>query len=123
MCNHNLEGKYEPNEFEKDIYKNWEEKGYFKPSGNKEKGSYCIMMPPPNVTGKLHMGHALDGTLQDILISYKRMQGYNTLWLPGTDHAAISTEVKIVEKLREEGIDKHDLGREKFLEKAWEWTE
>ena len=119
---HNLEGRYEPNEFEENIYKNWEEKGYFKPSGNKEKGNYCIMMPPPNVTGKLHMGHALDGTLQDILIRYKRMQGYNTLWLPGTDHAAISTEVKIVEKLREEGIDKHDLGREKFLEKAWEWT-
>ena len=123
MCKHNLEGKYEPNEFEKEIYTNWEEKGYFKPSGNTEKGSYCIMMPPPNVTGKLHMGHALDGTLQDILIRYKRMQGYNTLWLPGTDHAAISTEVKIVEKLRKEGIDKHDLGREKFLEKAWEWTE
>ena len=123
MCNHNLEGKYEPNEFEKKIYTNWEEKGYFKPSGNKEKGNYCIMMPPPNVTGKLHMGHALDGTLQDILIRYKRMQGYNTLWVPGTDHAAISTEVKIVEKLRTEGIDKHDLGREKFLEEAWKWTE
>ena len=123
MCNHNLEGKYEPKTFEQEIYTNWEEKGYFKPSGNKEKGNYCIMMPPPNVTGKLHMGHALDGTLQDILIRYKRMQGYNTLWLPGTDHAAISTEVKIVEKLREEGIDKHDLGREEFLKKAWEWTE
>ena len=81
------------------------------------------MMPPPNVTGKLHMGHALDGTLQDILIRYKRMQGFNTLWLPGTDHAAISTEVKIIEKLKEEGIDKHDLGREKFLERAWQWTE
>lgn len=121
-CNHNLEGKYEPHEFEDEIYKNWEEKGYFKPSGDKTKGSYCIMMPPPNVTGKLHMGHALDGTLQDILIRYKRMQGFNTLWLPGTDHAAISTEVKIIEKLKEEGIDKHDLGREKFLERAWDWT-
>ena len=121
-CNHNLEGKYEPHEFEDKIYKNWEEKGYFKPSGDKTKGSYCIMMPPPNVTGKLHMGHALDGTLQDILIRYKRMQGFNTLWLPGTDHAAISTEVKIIEKLKEEGIDKHDLGREKFLERAWDWT-
>ena len=121
-CNHNLEGKYEPYEFEDEIYKNWEEKGYFKPSGDKTKGSYCIMMPPPNVTGKLHMGHALDGTLQDILIRYKRMQGFNTLWLPGTDHAAISTEVKIIEKLKEEGIDKHDLGREKFLERAWDWT-
>ena len=123
MCNHNLEGKYKPNEFEEKIYKNWEEKGYFKPSGNKEKGNYCIMMPPPNVTGKLHMGHALDGTLQDILIRYKRMQGYNTLWVPGTDHSAISTEVKLVEKLKEEGIEKHDLGREKFLERAWQWTE
>ena len=122
MCNHNLEGKYKPNEFEEKIYKNWEEKGYFKPSGNKEKGNYCIMMPPPNVTGKLHMGHALDGTLQDILIRYKRMQGYNTLWVPGTDHSAISTEVKLVEKLKEEGIEKHDLGREKFLERAWKWT-
>ena len=120
---HNLDGKYEPNDFEEELYNNWEQKGYFKPSGNKEKESYCIMMPPPNVTGKLHMGHALDGTLQDILIRYKRMQGYNTLWVPGTDHAAISTEVKIVEKLREEGIDKHDLGREEFLKKAWEWTE
>ena len=122
-CNHNLDGKYEPHEFEDEIYKNWEEKGYFKPSGDKTKESYCIMMPPPNVTGKLHMGHALDGTLQDILIRYKRMQGFNTLWLPGTDHAAISTEVKIIEKLKEEGIDKHDLGREKFLERAWQWTE
>ena len=121
-CNHNLEGKYEPHEFEDEIYKNWEAKGYFKPSGDKTKESYCIMMPPPNVTGKLHMGHALDGTLQDILIRYKRMQGFNTLWLPGTDHAAISTEVKIIEKLKEEGIDKHDLGREKFLERAWDWT-
>ena len=121
-CNHNLEGKYEPHEFEDEIYKNWEEKGYFKPSGDKTKESYCIMMPPPNVTGKLHMGHALDGTLQDILIRYKRMQGFNTLWLPGTDHSAISTEVKIIEKLKEEGIDKHDLGREKFIERAWDWT-
>ncbi len=123
MCHHKLEGKYEPNEFEKDIYENWEKHDYFKPSGDKTKQSYCIMMPPPNVTGKLHMGHALDGTLQDILIRYKRMQRYNTLWVPGTDHAAISTEVKIVEKLKKEGIDKHDIGREKFLEEAWKWTE
>ena len=122
-CNHNLEGKYEPKSFEEEIYKNWEDKRYFKPNMDKTKESYCIMMPPPNVTGKLHMGHALDGTLQDILIRYKRMQGYNTLWLPGTDHSAISTEVKIIEKLKEEGIDKQDLGREKFLERAWQWTE
>ncbi len=122
-CKHELEGKYEPKSFEEEIYENWEKNGYFKPSGDKSKESYCIMMPPPNVTGKLHMGHALDGTLQDILIRYKRMQGFNTLWLPGTDHAAISTEVKIIEKLKEEGINKTDLGREKFLERAWEWTE
>lgn len=122
-CKHELEGKYEPKSFEEEIYENWEKNGYFKPSGDKTSKSYCIMMPPPNVTGKLHMGHALDGTLQDILIRYKRMQGFNTLWLPGTDHAAISTEVKIIEKLKEEGINKTDLGREKFLERAWEWTE
>ncbi len=122
-CKHELEGSYSPKDFEDKIYKNWEDKQYFKPSMDKTKESYCVMMPPPNVTGKLHMGHALDGTLQDILIRYKRMQGYNTLWLPGTDHAAISTEVKIVEKLAKEGIDKHDLGREKFLEEAWKWTE
>ncbi len=121
-CNHNLEGAYAPNEFEEKLYENWEEKDYFKPNMKKGTPSYCIMMPPPNVTGKLHMGHALDGTLQDILIRYKRMQGYNTLWLPGTDHSAISTEVKIVEKLKEEGINKQDLGREKFLERAWDWT-
>ena len=121
-CKHELEGKYEPKSFEEEIYENWEKNGYFKPSGDKSKEAYCIMMPPPNVTGKLHMGHALDGTLQDILIRYKRMQGFNTLWLPGTDHAAISTEVKIIEKLKEEGFNKTDLGREKFLERAWDWT-
>ena len=122
MCNHKLEGTYAPNEFEEELYKNWEEKEYFKPSMDKNQEPYCVMMPPPNVTGKLHMGHALDGTLQDILIRYKRMSGFNTLWLPGTDHAAIATEAKIVQKLKEEGIAKTDLGREKFLEKAWEWT-
>ncbi len=121
-CKHSLEGKYEPKNFEEEIYEKWEKSGYFKPNGDKTKESYCIMMPPPNVTGKLHMGHALDGTLQDILIRYKRMQGYNTLWLPGTDHSAISTEVKIVDNLKEQGVTKWDLGREKFLEKAWQWT-
>ena len=114
--------KYIPKEFETELYKEWEEKGYFKPNNDKNRESYCIVMPPPNVTGKLHMGHALDDTLQDILIRYKRMQGFNTLWIPGTDHAAISTEVKVVEKLKKEGIDKHDLGRDKFLEEAWKWT-
>ena len=118
---HELEGKFEPQSFEDGIYKNWEEKGYFKPSEDKTKKPYTIVIPPPNITGKLHMGHALDETLQDILIRYKRMQEYNALWLPGTDHAAIATEAKIVEKLKKEGITKEDLGREGFLEKAWEW--
>ena len=117
-----LDNKYNPKNFEEKIYEEWEKKGYFKPNNDETKENYCIMMPPPNVTGKLHMGHALDGTIQDILIRYKRMQGYNTLWVPGTDHSAISTEVKIVDKLKKEGIDKHDLGREKFLEEAWKWT-
>ena len=122
MRNHELNEKYNPKEFEEELYKTWEEKGYFKPSMDKTKESYSIMMPPPNVTGKLHMGHALDATIQDFLIRYKRMQGFNTLWLPGTDHAAISTEMKVVQKLREEGRKKSDLTREEFLEKAWEWT-
>ena len=117
-----LNSKYEPKEFETEIYEKWEKKGYFKPSNDKNKEPYCIMMPPPNVTGKLHMGHALDDTIQDILIRYKRMQGYDTLWLPGTDHAAISTEMKVVEKIKEEGKTKQDLGREKFLEETWNWT-
>ena len=117
-----MQDKYNPKDFEEKLYQEWEEKGYFKPSMDKSKESYCIMMPPPNVTGKLHMGHALDDTIQDILIRFKRMQGYNTLWLPGTDHAAISTEMKVVEKLRNEGKTKQELGREKFLEEAWEWT-
>ena len=101
-----LEEKYNPKDFEAKLYKEWEEKGYFKPSMNNTKESYCIMMPPPNVTGGIHMGHALDSTIQDILIRFKRMQGYNTLWLPGSDHAAISTEMKVVQKLKEEGKTK-----------------
>ncbi len=113
---------YNPKDFEQEIYKQWEEKGYFKPNMDKTKPAYCIMMPPPNVTGKLHMGHALDDTIQDILIRFKRMQGYNTLWLPGSDHASISTEMKVVEKLKKEGKTKYELGREKYLEEAWEWT-
>ena len=117
-----LENKYNPKDFEDELYEDWEKKGYFKPSMDKTKESFCIMMPPPNVTGKLHMGHALDGTIQDILIRFKRMQGYNTLWLPGSDHSAISTEMKVVEKLRKEGKTKQDLGREKFLDECWDWT-
>lgn len=121
MSKHELEGKFNPKDFEDEIYENWEKKGYFKPSNDKSKKPYTIVIPPPNITGKLHMGHALDETLQDILIRYKRMEGYNCLWLPGTDHAAIATEVKIVEKLKQQGIEKKNLTREQFLEKAWEW--
>ncbi len=122
MCEkHELEGAYQPKNFEEKLYKEWEEAGYFKPSEDTTKEPYTIVIPPPNITGKLHMGHALDETIQDILIRYKRMAGYNALWLPGTDHAAIATEAKIVEKLKEAGITKEDLGREGFLEKAWDW--
>ena len=122
MCNkHELEGKYEPRNFEEEIYKSWEEKGYFKPDEDRTKIPYTIVIPPPNITGKLHMGHALDNTIQDILIRYKRMQGFNALWVPGTDHAAIATEAKIVEKMKEAGITKEDIGREGFLERAWDW--
>ena len=119
---HKLNDKFNPKDFEDRIYEDWEEKGYFKPSEDRTKEPYCIMMPPPNVTGKLHMGHALDDTIQDVLIRYKRMQGFRTLWLPGSDHAAISTEMKVVQKLASEGKSKKDLGREKFLEEAWKWT-
>ena len=122
MKDKKLEENYNPKDFEQKIYENWEEKGCFKPSMDKTKPAYCIMMPPPNVTGKLHMGHALDDTIQDIIIRFKRMQGYNTLWLPGSDHASISTEMKVVQKIKEEGKTKHQLGREKFLEEAWDWT-
>ncbi len=119
----NLNDKFNPKDFEEEIYTRWEENNYFKPSGDKSKKSYSIVMPPPNITGKLHMGHALDETIQDILIRTKRMQGFNTLWVPGTDHAAIATEAKIVSAMKEEGITKDDLGREGFLKKAWEWKE
>ena len=119
---HKLNEKYNPHDFEDKLYDEWEAKGYFKPSMDKNAESYCIMMPPPNVTGKLHMGHALDAAIQDFLIRYKRMQGFDTLWLPGTDHAAISTEMKVVQSLREQGIKKSDLTRDEFLKKAWEWT-
>ena len=119
---HKLNDKFNPKDFEEKLYEMWETKGYFKPSDDKTKEPYCIMMPPPNVTGKLHMGHALDDTIQDVLIRYKRMQGYRTLWLPGTDHAAISTEMKVVQKLKAEGKSKEELGREGFLDEAWAWT-
>ena len=114
---------YDPKEIEDRLYKNWEEKKYFHAEVDHSKTPFTIVIPPPNITGQLHMGHALDETMQDILIRYKRMQGYNALWQPGTDHASIATEVKIIEKLKEEGIDKNDLGREGFLKRAWAWKE
>ena len=120
---HKLNDKLNPKDFEEKIYENWEKNGYFRPAENKGQETYCIMMPPPNVTGKLHMGHALDDTIQDILIRFKRMQGYRTLWLPGSDHAAISTEMKVVQKLKSKGISKADITREQFLDRAWAWTE
>jgi len=112
---------YDPKGIEDRLYEKWMDKKYFHAEVDYEKKPFTIVIPPPNITGQLHMGHALDNTMQDILIRFKRMQGYNALWQPGTDHASIATEVKIIEKLREEGIDKHDLGREKFLERAWDW--
>lgn len=112
---------YDPKGMEDRIYQNWLDKNYFHAEVDYNKKPFTIVIPPPNITGQLHMGHALDNTMQDILIRYKRMQGYNALWQPGTDHASIATEVKIIEALKAEGIDKSDLGREKFLERAWEW--
>ena len=120
---HELPKTYNPSEFEDRIYQNWCEKGYFTPDAKSEAPSYSIVIPPPNITGQLHMGHALDDTLQDILIRYKRMRGFCTLWLPGTDHASIATEAKIVEAMRKEGLSKDDLGRDKFLERAWAWKD
>ncbi len=114
---------YDPKGLEDRIYKKWEEKGYFHAEVNPNKKPFTIVIPPPNVTGQLHMGHALDETMQDILIRFKRMQGYETLWQPGTDHAAIATEVKVTENLREQGIDKEEIGREEFLKYAWAWKE
>ena len=114
---------YEPQEVEGRIYDFWMQGGYFHAEVDPEKQPYTIVIPPPNITGQLHMGHAWDETLQDILIRWKRMQGYSALWLPGTDHASIATEAKIVEAMREEGVTKEDLGREGFLERAWAWKD
>ncbi len=116
-----LEKNYNPSEIEERIYQNWVDKKYFHAKVDRSKKPFTIVMPPPNITGQLHMGHALDNTMQDILIRFKRMQGYNALWQPGTDHAAIATEVKVTESLKAQGIDKHELGREGFLEKVWDW--
>lgn len=119
----NLPKNYDPKEFEDRLYKFWNDRGYFTPEIDKNKKPYTIMMPPPNVTGSLHMGHALNNTIQDILIRWKRMEGYSALWLPGTDHASISTEAKVVEKIKSEGKSKEELGREGFLKEAWAWTD
>lgn len=119
----NLPKNYDPKEFEDRLYQFWNERGYFTPKVDKTKKPYTIMMPPPNVTGSLHMGHALNNTIQDILIRWKRMEGYESLWLPGTDHASISTEAKVVEKIKAEGKSKDMLGREGFLKEAWAWTD
>ncbi len=118
-----LEKTYNPKEIEPKLYEKWCENKYFHAEVDRSRKPFTTVMPPPNITGKLHMGHALDNTLQDILIRYKRMQGYNALWIPGTDHAAISTEVKVTDQLKKEGIDKRDLGREGFLKRTWEWKE
>ncbi|MBR6777595.1 MAG: valine--tRNA ligase, partial [Clostridia bacterium] len=118
-----LATKYDPSSFEDRLYAMWSENGYFTPLRDDTKTPFTMVIPPPNITGQLHMGHALDNTLQDILARYKRMCGYPTLWLPGTDHASIATEAKIVEAMRKEGLTKEDLGREKFLERAWAWKE
>lgn len=121
--NKELAKTYDPKGLEDRLYEKWMNKKYFHAEVDRSKKPFTIVMPPPNVTGQLHMGHALDNTMQDILIRYKRMQGYNALWQPGTDHAAIATEVKVIEKLKEQGIDKEVIGREAFLEHAWEWKE
>ena len=117
-----LEKVYNPQEFEDRIYDFWIKGNYFHSEPDESKKPFTIVIPPPNVTGQLHMGHALDETLQDILIRYKRMQGFNALWVPGTDHAGIATQIKVEEVLRkEEGLTRYDLGREKFLERVWDW--
>ena len=115
---------YDPRQVEGRIYDFWMDGGWFRADRGGDKKPFTIVMPPPNVTGQLHMGHAMDCTLQDILIRYKRMLGYNALWLPGTDHAGIATQIKVEEDLRKrEGLSRHDLGREKFLERVWDWKE
>ena len=112
---------YEPQEVERRIYEMWQDGKYFHAERDPEKKPFTIVMPPPNVTGQLHMGHAMDATLQDVLIRFKRMQGYAALWVPGVDHAGIATQIKVEEELRKEGLTRYDLGREKFLEKVWDW--
>ena len=117
-----LDKKYEHKNTEANKYQIWKEKGYFKADNTSDKTPFCIVIPPPNVTGKLHIGHAYDTSIQDVIVRYKRMQGFDTLWLPGMDHAAIATEAKVVKRLKDKGIDKYEYGREKFLEACWDWT-
>ena len=119
----NISKVYEPQNFEKEIYAKWEADKNFHTTADAAGEPYSIVIPPPNVTGQLHMGHALDETLQDILIRYHRMRGFNTLWMPGCDHAGIATQAKVEESLREEGTNRYELGREKFLQRVWQWKE
>ena len=123
MSDKNLAPVYDPAAVEDRLYREWLNANYFRAPGDPEKETFTIVIPPPNVTGSLHMGHALDNTIQDILIRRKRMQNFDTLWLPGTDHAGIATQIKVEEHLAEEGLTRYDLGREKFLERVWEWKE
>ena len=117
-----LDKKYDHKEVEKNKYNTWKEKGYFASGNDLSKKPFCVVIPPPNVTGNLHLGHALNGSIQDVIVRYKRMDGYDTLWLPGMDHAAIATEAKVVNRLKRKGMDKYELGREKFLDECWDWT-
>jgi len=116
-----MESTYNPKQIEDRLYNKWVSEGYFHAETDRDKKPFTIVIPPPNITGQLHMGHALDNTLQDVLIRWRRMQGFCTLWLPGTDHASIATEARIVETMAKEGLAKENIGREKFLERAWEW--
>src|ERR1700687_4027020 len=118
-----LDKHYDPKAFEQRIYASWEKKGYFTPELDRERPRFSIVIPPPNITGRLHIGHALVSTLQDIVARWKRMSGFNTLWLPGTDHAGIATQLIVDRELSKEGISRFDLGREKFVERVWEWKE
>ncbi|MGZ7039329.1 MAG: class I tRNA ligase family protein, partial [Thermoanaerobaculia bacterium] len=118
-----LSKRYEPGEFEQKIYAFWEREGYFTPINDRERPKFSIVIPPPNVTGRLHVGHALVNTLQDVIVRLKRMSGFNTLWMPGTDHAGIATQMMVDRELAKEGKSRFDLGREKFLERAWQFKE
>ncbi|MBC7196808.1 MAG: class I tRNA ligase family protein, partial [Deferribacterales bacterium] len=122
-CNKEIPTRIDTKEFEKDIYSNWLEKKYFHADENSKKPKYSIVIPPPNVTGSLHMGHALNNTLQDILARFHRLKGFEVLWLPGTDHAGIATQNVVEKMLAKEGLSRHDLGREKFIERVWQWRE